>query len=377
MRKLKFAFFRPSGAFFCARWAITPPKAVKRGEEGSAAVRRQNLARAPPLPSASALGSWPACPPARPCVPLGAGQGSLFRALRFAAAGGRACGLRSARWSLAVRVGRAAAAAQWGALRWRQGWRLARASCCRPSAPSPPVSPPFRRPRAWSCRCWAWGGGGATPAPAGRLRVGGLGGLAAGRALVRVRATGWRVAFASCRRARGPPTGACVGGCAAFGRRWGGALLLCFAGACPPSPAAPTGRSPLPPVVLAFGSHPSGNLSGGRGARSRALLPLVAVGCAQGARPCIPAVVGGLPPAVGVRAPLAAPRAPSRAFARRSPSSSGGQLTALKGAAILQRERMGDGHAPFRRSDRRPSAAIRPEAAQKAPARARPHRGRA
>ena len=66
-----------------------------------------------------------------------------------------------------------------------------------------------------------------------------------------------------------------------------------------------------------------------------------------------PPWVGGLPPAVGVRAPLAAPCAPSRAYARRVPPSSGGQLTALKGAAILQRERMGDGHAPFRRSDRR------------------------
>ena len=49
---------------------------------------------------------------------------------------------------------------------------------------------------------------------------------------------------------------------------------------------------------------------------------------------------------LAVRAPLAAPCAPSRAYARRVPPSSGGQITAVKGFTILQRERMGDGHAP-------------------------------
>lgn len=63
----------------------------------------------------------------------------------------------------------------------------------------------------------ARGGGAVAPAPAGRLRVGGLGGLAAGRALSCVRVTGWRVACASFRRGRGAPPAACVGGFEAFG----------------------------------------------------------------------------------------------------------------------------------------------------------------
>ena len=95
------------------------------------------------------------------------------------------------------------------------GW-LSRPSAVRP-APSPPASPPRRRPLAWSCRCWAWGGGGATPAPAGRLCAVRLGGLAAGRALPCVRVTGWRVACSPSRRGRGAPPAACVGGFVAFG----------------------------------------------------------------------------------------------------------------------------------------------------------------
>lgn len=63
----------------------------------------------------------------------------------------------------------------------------------------------------------ARGGGAVAPAPAGRLSVVGLVGLAAGRALSCVRATGWRVAFAPFRRGRGAPPAACVGGFEAFG----------------------------------------------------------------------------------------------------------------------------------------------------------------
>ena len=63
----------------------------------------------------------------------------------------------------------------------------------------------------------ARGGGAVAPAPAGRLSVVGLGGLAAGRALSCVRATGWRVACAPFRRGRGAPPAACVGGFEAFG----------------------------------------------------------------------------------------------------------------------------------------------------------------
>ena len=63
----------------------------------------------------------------------------------------------------------------------------------------------------------ARGDGAAAPAPAGRLSVGGLVGLAAGRALPCVLVTGWRVAFAPFRRGRGAPPAARVGGFEAFG----------------------------------------------------------------------------------------------------------------------------------------------------------------
>ena len=46
-----------------------------------------------------------------------------------------------------------------------------------------------------------------------------------------------------------------------------------------------------------------------------------------------PRCLGGRPPAVGVRAPLAAPCAPSRAFARRSPPSSGWPGAVVRDAA--------------------------------------------
>lgn len=85
----------------------------------------------------------------------------------------------------------------------------------------------------------ARGGGAVAPAPAGRLSVVGLVGLAAGRALPCVRVTGWRVAFAPFRRARGLPPGACLAdgrsACRGVGQSW----AVHFAGACPPSPAAP------------------------------------------------------------------------------------------------------------------------------------------
>lgn len=80
--------------------------------------------------------------------------------------------------------------------------------------------PPRRRAAVrWRGRAvsGARGDGAAAPAPAGRLSVVGLVGLAAGRALPCVRATGWRVAFAPWRRGRGAPPAACVGGFEAFG----------------------------------------------------------------------------------------------------------------------------------------------------------------
>ena len=180
------------------------------------------------------------------------------------------------------------------------GGQQSRPSAARP-APSPPASPPRRRPRAWSCRCWAWGGGGATPAPAGRLCAVRLVGLAAGRALSCVRATGWRVACASFRRGRGAPPAACLAdgrsACRGVGQSW----AVHFASGRSPSPAAPTGRSPLPLVGLTpfVGSPPSGNFSGGRGTTSRVLWPLAKVGCARGARPAVAAVSAVCLPAFG------------------------------------------------------------------------------
>lgn len=228
---------------------------------------------------------------------------------------------------------------------------LLRPSAARP-APSPPASPPRRRPLAWSCRCWAWGGGGATPAPAGRLRVVGLVGLAAGRALSCVRATGWRVACAPFRRGRGAPPAACLAdgrsACRSVGQSW----AFCFASGRSPSPAAPTGRSPLPLVVFAYGSHPSGNFSGGRGTTSRVLWPLAKVGCARGARPAVAAVSAVCLPAFGRARSACRAVCAVRALRRASPPSSGGQMTALKGAAILQRGHRGTG-TRLRRSDRR------------------------
>lgn len=97
-----------------------------------------------------------------------------------------------------LRVGRARAVAFCSGvfLRWRPwGGGLALASCFRARpAPSPSVSPPFRRPLAWFAPCCGVGRGGAASAPAGRLSVVGLGGLAAGRALFCVPSAGCRPA---------------------------------------------------------------------------------------------------------------------------------------------------------------------------------------
>lgn len=245
------------------------------------------------------------------------------------------------------------------------GW-LSRPSAARP-APSPPASPPFRRPLAWSRRLWCAWWGAVAPAPAGRLSVVGLVGLAAGRALSCVRVTGWRVAFAPFRRARGLPPGACLAdgrsACRGVGQSW----AFCFASGRSPSPAAPTGRSPLPLVVLACGSHPSGNFSGGRGTTSRVLWPLAKVGCARGARPAVAAVSAVCLPASGRARSACRAVCAVRALRRASPPSSGGQVRALKGFSILQREHRGTG-TRLRRSDRRLTAAIWPKPRKKAPA---------
>ena len=222
-----FLRFSPFWAFFRQKGDNCSPQAIKRGREGkeTPSAHPERLQRkAVGGRRAAAPRFWRARPRPSGCRPSNSGG--------FA---GAPCPSRSASAALA-----ACASLRGVFLRWWQGvgGLLLRPSAARP-APSPPVSPPFRRPRAWSCRCWAWGGGGATPAPAGRLSVVGLVGLAAGRALSCVRATGWRVAFAPFRRARGLPPGACLAdgrsACRSVGQSWANH----FAGACPPSPAAP------------------------------------------------------------------------------------------------------------------------------------------
>ena len=208
--------------------------------------------------------------------------------------------------------------------------------------------PPRRRAAVrWRGRAvsGARGDGAAAPAPAGRLSVGGLVGLAAGRALPCVRATGWRVAFAPFRRGRGAPPAACLAdgrsACRGVGQSW----AVHFASGRSPSPAAPTGRSPLPLVGLTpfGGSPPSGNFSGGRGTTSRVLWPLAKVGCARGARPAVAAVSAVCLPASGRARSACRAVCAVRALRRASPPSSGGQVRALKGFSILQREHRGTG----------------------------------
>lgn len=205
----KIFVFSPFLAFFALERQNYPPPAEKTATE---AHRRPNSPAAPSRPSAVRP---VACPFAR-------SLGLAPRARRFR--------LRRTRCFCGSMV-RPALMAKGGGL-------LLRPSAARP-APSPPASPPFRRPLAWSRRLWCAWWGAVAPAPAGRLSVVGLVGLAAGRALSCVRATGWRVAFAPFRRARGLPPGACLAdgrsACRGVGQSW----PFCFAGACPPSPAAP------------------------------------------------------------------------------------------------------------------------------------------
>lgn len=91
-----------------------------------------------------------------------------------------------------------------------------------------------------------------------------------------------------------------------------------------------------------------------------------AVGCARGARPCIPAVSAVCLPAFGRARSACRAVCAVRALRRASPPSSGGQATAVKGVASLQREQKGTG-TRLRRSDRRLTATIKPETTQKSP----------
>lgn len=129
---------------------------------------------------------------------------------------------------------------------------------------------------------------------------------------------------------------------------WRGAELGCsFRGGLPPFPRRARLRAlpPSPRRAPPSGSHPSGNYSGGRGARSRA--PRLRRGRLRAGRaPLHPRCLCGLPPGLwpcALRLPRRVRR--PRPAARVAPvvwwSGASGE-----GGAILQRERMGDGHAP-------------------------------
>ena len=134
---------------------------------------------------------------------------------------------------------------------------------------------------------------------------------------------------------------------AALAVAWGRAGRSVSRGLAPLPPPRPSkGAPPFPPSCSPDGSHPSGNYSGGRGARSRA--PRLRRGRLRAGRaPLHPRCLCGLPPGLwpcALRLPRRVrPPAPTRGGC---PPSSGGQDSAVKGAATLQRERMGDGHAP-------------------------------
>lgn len=230
-----FAFFRLSGRFFGKRSTATHHQRKKPPQRRTDGQIRPLRRRARPL-----CARWLARLPVRSALRRsGRGAGEFVprpsgsctrRSCPRPAPRARRFRLRRTRCFCGSMV-RPALMAKGG------GW-LSRPSAARP-APSPPASPPFRRPLAWSRRLWCAWWGAVAPAPAGRLCAVGLVGLAAGRALPCVLVTGWRVAFAPFRRGRGAPPAACLAdgrsACRGVGQSW----PFCFAGACPPSPAAP------------------------------------------------------------------------------------------------------------------------------------------
>lgn len=230
-----FAFFRPFRRFLRWKGRTTRHQRKKPPQRRTGGQIRPLRRRARPL-----CARWLARLPVRSALrPSGRGAGEFVsrpsvrrvrRPCPRSAPRARRSRLRRPR-CLRGSMGRSALMAG------RGGW-LSRPSAARP-APSPPASPPFRRPLAWSRRLWCAWWGAVAPAPAGRLPVVGLVGLAAGRALPCVLVTGWRVAFAPFRRGRGAPPAACLADGRSVWRGVGQSWPFCFAGACPPSPAAP------------------------------------------------------------------------------------------------------------------------------------------
>ena len=151
---------------------------------------------------------------------------------------------------------------------------------------------------------------------------------------------------------------------------WRGAELgVLFRGGLPPFPRRARLRAlpPSPRRAYPCGVRPRAEIIAGDG--GRALVPRAcgAVGCARGARPCIPAVSAVCLPAFGRARSACRAVCAVRALRRASPPSSGGQATAVKGVASLQREHRGTGtRLPALRSP--PWAAIKPESTKKAPA---------
>ena len=222
-----------------------------------------------------------------------------------------------------LRVGRARAVAfcpaffcagGFGAAAW-----LSRPVSARP-APSPSVSPPCRRPLAWFAPCCGVGRGGAASAPAGRLSVVGLGGLAAGRALFCVPSAGCRPASRPGSRPR-RASGRC---------RWrlfrslvGGGAGRCARFRVGSFPFPRRARGALPPSPLRaspFGGRTRAVILAGAGAQPPASFGRWPKSVARGAR-ALPSPLSlrsaSRPPAV--RAPLAAPCAPSAPFGARRP----------------------------------------------------------
>ncbi len=289
MSTLKFSFFALSRVFALERQNYPPP-AEKTATE---AHRRPNSPAAPSRPSAVRP---VACPFARSLglAPLWA-RGREFvprpsvRRVRRPCPGLRPCSsLPSASDALLLRLNGAPCADGKG------GGLLLRPSAARP-APSPPASPPFRRPLAWSRRLWCawWGQLLPRPLAASPSSVWSAWPLAALSHASARRAGAWR--FAPFRRARGLPPGACLPMAAALAVAWGRAGRSVSRGLAP-FPRRARLRA-LPRRAPPSGSHPSGNYSGDGGA----LVPRAcgAVGCARGARPCIPAVSAVCLPASG------------------------------------------------------------------------------
>ena len=127
---------------------------------------------------------------------------------------------------------------------------------------------------------------------------------------------------------------------------WRGAeLAVLFRGGLPPFPRRARLRAlpPSPRRSHPCGVRPRAEIIAGDG--GRALVPRAcgAVGCARGARPCIPAVSAACLPASGRARSACRAVCAVRALRRASPPSSGGQARVVKGFSILQREHRGTG----------------------------------